>query len=222
MAFDIKDIYNREGETRTAFFALMGVASMMFLLLVVLMGFIMPKPELTVKTNSLNVTYSGKEYSSAGYEVRGLLEGHTARVTVTGSRRDVGITLNTAEITVLDKRGKDVTAQYEIIKELGVINVLPAELTVKSASLKVSSSELSPSKLEQYDITEGYVRAGEIIFVTFLNGDYTVGEYDNAFSAKILTLGGEDVTKNYEITYEFGLLQIIPDDEHRGEISSTS
>lgn len=217
MAFDINDIYNRERETRTAFFAIMGVASMMFLLLVVLMGFIMPKPELTIKTNSLNVTYSGNMYTSAGYVVRGLLEGHTAKVDVTGARKDVGITVNTAEITVFDKNGRDVTAQYDIIRQFGVINVAPAKITVRSESFKLSVGKLGGVNTQRYDITEGYIRKGHVINVTFLNGEYSIGEYDNAFTAKISTFEGQDVTSNYEITYDFGLLRIIPDDEYKAD-----
>src|SRR5690554_3872214 len=83
--------------------------------------------KLTIKTDSIEVVYNGLEHVSHSYKITEgeLHPGHTVKATYTGSQTEVGQSLNTATIIILDEDLKDVTKIYELTIQYGEIIVTP-------------------------------------------------------------------------------------------------
>ena len=74
---------------------------------------------LTLTTDSASADYTGAALTEDGYTVEGLLEGHEATVTVTGSQTVPGTSDNTADIVAIkDADGKDVIKNYTVANKL--------------------------------------------------------------------------------------------------------
>ncbi|MDE6613423.1 MAG: transglutaminase-like domain-containing protein [Clostridia bacterium] len=83
--------------------------------------------KITVRSASDSKDYDGKPLVNSGYEITSItkpLEGHTLKAAVTGSRTDPGESYNTvSEVLVTDRRGFDVSFNYEFNLELGSLVV---------------------------------------------------------------------------------------------------
>lgn len=82
---------------------------------------------ISILTNSDIKIYDGTPLTNSGYEyvvVRGKLQsGHKLKVNVFGSQKLPGKSLNEATATVVDSKGKDVTAFYELEISPGTLEV---------------------------------------------------------------------------------------------------
>ncbi len=91
---------------------------------------ITPRP-LTVRSGSKSAVYTGQKLTCGDYEIVSAtqpVEGHGVHVVVSGERTEVGESPNTiAEVIVTDKDGVNVTSNYSVIAELGVLYVKGAD-----------------------------------------------------------------------------------------------
>ena len=90
-------------------------------------NFLSPE-KLTVTFKSADATknYDGMPLQDGNWEILwGMLRGpHTARVNVYGTQTDVGSSLNEFDVSIHDFFGNDVSDQYEIILEPGILTVV--------------------------------------------------------------------------------------------------
>ena len=76
--------------------------------------------------------YDGEPLKASGYSMSdGLIEGHSAVVTFTGEQTDVGYGLSSLDVKIVNESGFDVTKEYDI-------KVNPGLLTVNKSSLQVT------------------------------------------------------------------------------------
>jgi hypothetical protein len=90
--------------------------------LLVLFGFILfggvndSSVDLVFVSDTRDFIYDGYAHGSDGWQLAEgkLRKGHTAKVKVTGSQRDVGTGKNAISVVIYDKNGNDITETYNI------------------------------------------------------------------------------------------------------------
>jgi|GEM_PF-3144890 len=169
------------------------------------------KKALTITADSITKTYDATTYSKNGYSFTGLAEGDTlTSVTVTGSRMEAGISDNVPSDAVI-KNGSDeeMTENYDITYVNGQIEITKKAVTVTALKQTVLLNEEIDKSVKLAELS-GAVKGHELSEVT-LTSSSTASPTENGeitpSDAKILD-GETDVTENYEITYEKGLLTV--------------
>lgn len=176
--------------------------------------------EITVRTESLDKVYDGVALCSAegeGYSCVGtMLDGHSiASIVMTGSRKNVGRSANTFELTVTDASGADVTYMYKVNSELGVLRVTARTITVTAESAVGYYNELNGAALVcgEYTVTgeDGGLADGDDATVTIRGEQSVIGRSENTVEKVVINnADGEDVTSNYVIKCVSGTLTVVP------------
>lgn len=182
------------------------------LLLLSLAGRIHPrKTTIHLYTPDLSQVYDETVLTVSPPEIRGggLHEGHVLSVLAQPEYSRVGEYPNAPEYVILDETGADVTDQYAIIEEFGMIRITPCKITLSSpASFKVYDGEpLTPSPVK---LTAGRLVAGHTLEAGGGNELVMPGAETAAPLYRILDAGGRDVTDQYEINENFGTLTVHP------------
>ena len=180
-------------------------------LIMILFGIIVPrKIPLTVVTDSESVRYSGEALTAKDYIYDGMLrDGDKISVFYTGSQTLVGTSDNTAEVTVFDKNGIDVTQRYEI-------ELIPGELTVEPRVLYVKTDgaekiyDGTPLEGGGGEITQGSLVSGHRATFEPSGSQTDVGTGLNQTKVFITDANGADMTDQYELRYDFGTLRVTP------------
>lgn len=169
---------------------------------------ITPRP-LTVTAKSETYVYNGEERSLRGDKEALKVEGLAERdefvgVSYYGSITDVGKVENViAEVTI-----KGLIENYDITRINGTIEVTKKELVFKTYSaekyydgdpLETNRASYQLVNEEQYIEIDG---DGNLPSIT------NAGEIPNAYTVAIKDETNADVTKNYDITYEYGTLKV--------------
>ena len=90
------------------------------------------RTRLTLITDSAEKLYDAHPLTADGWQLSGDLKpGHTASVETEGSRTNAGESENKATLTILDEAGEDVTSEYKIKYEFGLLTVTPRSLIVQ-------------------------------------------------------------------------------------------
>lgn len=181
---------------------------------------------VTVTTRSGTRVYNGAAYSIArktDVTVEGLLSelGHDFSVNGYATVTDVGTVKNTVKIRVVDKDGKEVTKNYDIDNETaaGTLEITPRPVTVKTGdgtwTYDGDEHYNTYFTTNRRDTDTGLVlghtasASGDTRMTDVVYENGAASTVDNVFAVTI-TSGGRDVTKNYEIAYEYGKLKILP------------
>ncbi|MBQ4183193.1 MAG: hypothetical protein II619_06560, partial [Bacilli bacterium] len=106
--------------------------------------------------------------------------------------------------------GDDVTNYYDLrIDSAGILSIKERPITVSTAHLYGLSTGYNPSDDVNNAASISNLAPGDYAEFTFPNVTYdSAGEYENTCTVVIRNSNGEDVTRNYHITYEFGTLQV--------------
>ena len=167
--------------------------------------------EISVTTQSGEVIYDGLDHTFEGVSVDSgfeLPEGHTLKVTEATKIKNAEVLENKLVIAILDKNGNDVTKNFILNTTNGQIEVTKRDITITSGSLDgVYDGQAQGAQIV---ITgQGELAKGHSVTADFKN---TVTEslvrVENIFTATILDENGEDVTPNYNVSYEFGYLYL--------------
>ena len=83
------------------------------------------RKSITITANSSQKSYDGTALEDPGYLMTGTLcQGHRIEVVVKGSQTAVGRSSNVVEsVRIFDESGKDVTNNYEIKSNAGLLRV---------------------------------------------------------------------------------------------------
>ena len=109
---------------------------------------------------------------------------------------------------------KDVTGNYEIEKEDGVLRITPRPITVVTGDgyKKYNGEPLTNPNVTVISELSPALVEGHVPYCTPTGSQTEIGYSQNTLKAEdvvIRTGSGEDVTKNYAITVDEGLLQVV-------------
>jgi transglutaminase-like putative cysteine protease len=182
--------------------------------------------EVTVVDGTLEVTlrsitmslidalreYDGTEFTSDELESIGALdivENQTITVTTSGTQLNVGSSANTVLTAEILDNGIDVTSNYDITYQDGVLEVIPRPITIQTG-LDSKVYDGTPLSDLTYNITSGSIVIGENITIVGHTDLTIVDVIDNVLSIEINTIDDIDTTSNYAVTYEVGFLEVTP------------
>ncbi len=163
--------------------------------------------------NDAQKVYDGTPLTEEGFTVSQgtLAEGQTVVSVGCASLTDVGTAENSMSFRFTDSEGKDVTNNYSVLLKTGTLTVTPRPVTLLSASNSWTYAN-TPYSEESHTVSESSplpLAAGQTSQTQTSSQIIEVGEAENLFTACIFA-GEEDVSQNYEITYEYGTLTITP------------
>lgn len=179
--------------------------------------------QLTVVTGSAAKVYDGTPLTCADYTVYAngaLLAGHTVTaVTLPVSRTDAGVSYNTAgEVTVLDEDGNNVSVNYSVYCVAGTLNVIPRTLTVRSGSAS-KAYDGTALTCDTWEVTSNTQPVEGQTVSVFVSGTRTeVGESPNTIAEVVIMDGETDVSHNYDIKTELGVLMVTGGQGGSGEL----
>ena len=168
--------------------------------------------ELTVQSSGASKVYDGTPLSSPElvYDADVLAaRGHVLEYTMP-SITGVGAIYNTPTCRILDANGNDVSAEYDLRVNAGVLRVSPLQLTIVTDSAeKVYDGKALHA--ESFTLTKGTLAAGQSIVSYHIKGSQTnVGVSDATVTdIVILDASGRNVTANYQITIVPGTLRVL-------------
>jgi uncharacterized repeat protein (TIGR02543 family) len=167
--------------------------------------------KITVTANSDSKVYDGTELTNVGWDQTSgtLATGDSLQVTVAGSITDAGTDENVVTEVKVMHDTTDVTENYNITIQNGILAVTarPLEITAASASKTYDGTPLTNAV---YSITAGSLATGQTLDSVTVTGSQTDpgSSANTASGAVIRDIGGNDVTGNYDITYIGGTLVI--------------
>jgi len=166
--------------------------------------------ELTLTPVTSRFEYDGINHEShdlvTGFEKFESL-GYTYEVKVSGARRTPGKTVTEIEeLRIFDPQGNDVTAEFAIKKNTGLLQVYRQKFVFKSRDESFTYG--SPLGAPAVDTDPAVGSAGLTAVVTRNLTSENVGLLVNKFSVKLMSAKGEDVTDEYWISSEYGQLRI--------------
>lgn len=204
--------------------AIMLICSLMLGVILLLIGIVslifggmlgLNRTELIISTGSVEAMYDGTPLTNHTWDmVKGKLKnGHQINVTFTASQTAVGERPNTMEITVTDAVGADVSSDYKIKFQYGTLRVYPRIMGVKTADAEKQYDGM-PLFAPDYEISDLY---SELVKGHFLKIDITgsiteIGMAPNRVdSISIFDRFGNDVTANYQLIIQEGMLAVYGD-----------
>jgi hypothetical protein len=150
-----------------------------------------------------------------------MVTGHVLRMTVTGSQTDIGESENTcqSEWTRIMSKSRDVTSNYEISYEFGLLEVKPyATIAVFSDSaFKYYDGKPLTDPGYEIKIVDGEIKAGHSLDVNVFGSITEIGSVENNLTAKVVDARGRDVSQYYVIQPIPGTLTVSPEDEDDGD-----
>lgn len=110
--------------------------------------------------------------------------------------------------TITDSYGRNVTSNYSISLVHAVDKELQTDLVLSSSS-KSDVYTGDPLTCEEYTIKSGELESGHFIETYFTGSQTEIGFSDNTFTVAIIDrTTGDDVTYRYNISYEYGTLEV--------------
>lgn len=166
--------------------------------------------EITIAPQSSRFIYNGEVQSLPlvpQFMSGRLVAGNTIQITLNGSARDVGETVASITGVIIMNGAEDVTDCYDITCETGTLIIAPRPITLQSTS---NSKEFDgePLSVETLNETTRNLVNGHTILGQNFASITRVGNTLNTFDVQILDKNGVDVTHNYSITKEYGILEI--------------
>jgi transglutaminase-like putative cysteine protease len=173
-------------------------------------------PTLVFRSNSAQMLYDGSPLSDDGYELLSgqLKAGHTAKVEVTGLQNGVGKSENRIYVTILDALGADVTSDYNVVLEYGILEITPRVISI-STGTEYKEYDGEPLEYSSWEInTPDALMPGDSVKVYMTGKQTEIGSAFNTCDVYVYDSNGTDVTYNYEIDVEKGVLTVTPVELH--------
>ena len=188
--------------------------------------------ELSLKTNGATKVYDGTALSSDDLNFEndyiylgGLLPGDTIEFVRNNiSLINAGSKNNTAKYIITNSNGVNVTNCYKAYygennENLGKLVITKRSITIKTVSVQkvfdnktLAAEDYQKFTLVSGDLADGdYIDELNIVFNIKISDTRFVGTYLNSINKqtfKIYNASGSNVTNNYNITYEFGIVEI--------------
>lgn len=169
------------------------------------------KIPLTLSTVSAEKAYDGTPLKAEEYKLKygKLTKGHKLEVSFNSEQTMVGSCQNEITVHVVDEQDNDVSDLYTIEVLYGTLKVEPVILHITSGT-QSKYYDGNPLKGTQYEITQGELPEGHTVSPRFYHVQERVGQVENTMHASILDSKGNDVSDQFQITYDFGTLSVYP------------
>lgn len=166
--------------------------------------------ELTVTTPNNSRVYNGEPLLGGEYTTGALLSGYRAECVDYASITDVSSCENRVELLII-KDGQDLTENFSFIESFGTLTVTPRPLTVKTGTAEKVYDAIVHTETK-YDIVSGSLVAGHSLTVLNAFSVTDVTESGGVYNTTKYAVycGVNDLSFNYEISYEYGKLIILP------------
>ena len=169
----------------------------------------MLKRKIKLSIEGASKTYDGTPLTSTKINDSNsrLADGDSIKTISTSELTEVGKIENKPIFIIVNKKGEDVTNNYEIIQSYGELKVNPILLTIKTEDKK----KLYDGKAlicENFSITQGELLNGHSISVKKSASIITVGKTENSLEFSIYDSKGNDVSRFYSITQKKGVLEV--------------
>ena len=190
---------------------------------------------LTVRSSDSSRAYNGRPLTSEAWSVYddgwkysdyssigiSLGNGNYISATVNGTITDVGSVRNNMYAVIYNDSGADVTRNYEIDYDYGTLEVTKQTITVRSmgASREYNGSALTVGEWRVYDnmwrnaysaTSQITIGDGNNVAVTISGTITDVGSVRNTILATVWSSARVDKTRNYDIVYDYGTLEVTP------------
>ncbi len=165
--------------------------------------------EVTLEVKSKTKLYDGLALTSNDYELKGsLVSGDNILVGFSSSIVEAGSVENVPNISITNSKGKNVLPYYKINITKGYLTVEKRKLSIKTLSETREYNGKPLSKFE-YNVTggDGLISGHKIVVeegTTLTN----VGNVNNQLGISILDTLNNEVNKNYDISWDLGVLEI--------------
>ncbi len=171
------------------------------------------KRPLTITTASEKKVYDGLPLTNSEINLsqNGLVAGHhIEKIKTTSIVNAICAKNQVEEIQILDEAGNDVTENYDINYEYGLLEIEKRKITLESFSKTKVYDGLKLSN-NLYQINSGSLADGDKLSVSLESSIINVEKTTNQFSDVLITnFAGDNVTANYNINYIEGTLEILP------------
>ncbi len=175
----------------------------------------------------VNITkvYDGKSASTSHYEITkgSLYRGDEIVLTPHSVSADVGRHDNSVSVAIFNDAGQDRTAYYNIKVDVCKVVIEKRPLTVSTPDVTLEYNGMRQFT-DRYEIQSGSIVQGQYAECVHNDKtgitDVTARAEENRVQLKI-TESGRDVTKNYDIKYQYGSLTVKPRKIHLRSEDST-
>lgn len=175
------------------------------------------KREVTLNIKNFEKAYDGKSTSFDDSYVTisdgSLVEGDTIEYVFNNYIDSGTYDIEPYTITVKDKDGNDVTDNYHfnVVKGTCVINKIDVTIKTPSASFAYDGNF---HEANEFEIVSGHLVDGQTLQIlnNYVTESGNVGSYENRVSVNIVDENGNSTLKNYNITYQYGTIEIVKKD----------
>lgn len=192
---------------------IIGLIFVLFVYFVMIsIGVIQPrKTDLVIMSSTIQKQYDGSALVGTGYEiVEGKLkDGHHLNVEFTSSITEIGSCDNEINVQVLDLEGADISNRYNLQLEYGKLIVRKRALTIQILN-KTKVYDRTPLVVEESDwtVVNGSVLPTDELTVTVQGERTEVGQEQCYMTATLTNMNGQDVSDNYDVRFQGGLLEV--------------
>ena len=175
--------------------------------------------ELEFTVDYAEKEYDGEPLKASSYKITAgfPVEGHTEVVTFTGEQTEVGDGLSGLEVKMINEKGYDVTSEYNIKVNPGVLSVYRSPLRIALTAHDVPYDGAMVDIGDGYTVTGGRLVKGHRIMLQIKDewfavaGTTIAGETLTASDVElyILDANGRNVTRNYSVAPPTGRVNII-------------
>ena len=174
------------------------------------------KRQIKVLTSSQTFTYDSFNHYDLGVSIAydslyDLVDGHYLEVYDYQDITNVGVVDNVLKVKVLDKDGTDVTSNYDILYEYGKLEVKPCSIVLYTGSSTKVYDGMPLVNIDEFGVKDGYNLPSGFSLVLGSDNYSSItleGTTDNVLELKIIDELGNDVSSNFDISYEYGKLEI--------------
>ena len=169
------------------------------------------KPQIEIYSGSAEKYYDGTSLTNkeCGISSGELQAGHSINFVIYGEQMEVGYSSNFVIAKITNEDGQDITNDYEITYDYGrleIFEVIDLFITTKSFQKQYDGLPLvngGPCEIE------GLLPEHIIEDFQYTGSQTAIGSSANSMAPiKIIELDGDDVTKRYNIIYNFGTLTV--------------
>lgn len=178
---------------------------------------------ISIKIEDYTTTYNAEKVEADfPYQITsgGLLTGDNIEISTKKEVINAGEYTDCFDVKILDRNGQNVTSSYNLSLDVGILEVLPVEITLKSATA-VFPDDGSDHGDKGVSTIKGRLLNNDYLEFSGFKTFNTKGFHENTFSAKIFTEDSKEVTKNYDISYQYGYIIITNVDESQGGSTSS-